>query len=320
MDRSTNPPAASLSRLWQAHAPLTVVGFLMMGALGLALAGVWLDPRSITGAPAWLKPAKFSVSTAIYSFTLAWVFTYLPDWPRTRRLVGWTTAAVFVLEVGIIFVQAWRGKASHFNIGTPLDAALFGIMGLAIVSQTAAGVFVAVALWRQRFEDRAMGWALRLGMTISLIGGASGGLMTTPTATQLAEARATGSISVSGAHTVGASDGGPGVPGTGWSVEHGDIRVPHFLGLHAMQGLPLLLLMIRSRTSEGAVERLTLVAAGAYVSLFVLLLWQALRGESFVHPGTATTMALSAWAVVTVAAAALAWLRASVLRTSAVAF
>lgn len=165
-----------------------------------------------------------------------------------------------------------------------------------------------------------MGWALRLGMTISLIGGASGGLMTTPTATQLAEARATGSISVSGAHTVGASDGGPGVPGTGWSVEHGDIRVPHFLGLHAMQGLPLLLLMIRSRTSEGAVERLTLVAAGAYVSLFVLLLWQALRGESFVHPGTATTMALSAWAVVTVAAAALAWLRASVLRTSAVAF
>lgn len=292
----------------------------MLGSLVLALAGLWLDPRTITGAPAWLKPAKFSASTAIYAFTLAWVFSYLADWRRTRRIVGWTTVVVFVVEVGIISVQTWRGKTSHFNVGTPLDAALFTTMGLAIFGQTAAGVFVAVALWRQRFEDRAMGWALRLGVTISLIGSASGGLMTVPTATQLAEARETRSSAVLGAHTVGAPDGGPGVPGTGWSVEHGDLRVPHFLGLHALQALPLLVVMLRRRVSDRSVARLIMVAAVAYLSLFVLLLWQALRGESFVHPGAATTMALAAWTVITVAAAAIASLRGSALRASAVTF
>ena len=34
----------------------------------------------IGGAPAWLKPAKFAASIAIYTLTLAWVFTYLPEW------------------------------------------------------------------------------------------------------------------------------------------------------------------------------------------------------------------------------------------------
>ena len=69
--------------------------------------------------------------------------------------------------------------------------------------------------------------------------------MTRPTAAQLDEARATGRMAIAGAHTVGAPDGGPGLPGTGWSVEHGDLRIPHFVGLHAMQILPLLALALR---------------------------------------------------------------------------
>src|SRR6185436_5585149 len=90
--------AAVTARLWRADGPLTVVGILMIAALAASLAGIWLDPRTITGAPAWVKPAKFAVSIAIYSLTLAWIFSYLPAWPRTRRIVGRTTAAVFVLE------------------------------------------------------------------------------------------------------------------------------------------------------------------------------------------------------------------------------
>jgi len=232
-----------LARLWRTDAPLTAVGITMLAALAAALLGLWLDPRMVTGAPVWLKPAKFAISVAIYSLTLAWVFTYLPNWTRTRRIVGWTTAVTLTLEVIIIGVQAWRGTTSHFNVGTLLDGALFAVMGLAIVVQTLVSVAVAVALWRQTFADRAMGWALRLGLTITIIGAATGGLMTRPTEAQLAEARAT-RMTVVGAHTVGAADGGPGLPGTGWSREHGDIRVPHFLGLHALQVFAALALML----------------------------------------------------------------------------
>ena len=90
----------TLRRLYTADAPLTVTGVLMVAALIPALAGLWLDPRLITGAPAWLKPAKFAVSTAIYTLTLAWIFTYLPEWIRTRRIVGWATAVILIVEVG----------------------------------------------------------------------------------------------------------------------------------------------------------------------------------------------------------------------------
>jgi hypothetical protein len=158
-------------------------------------------------------------------------------------------------------------------------------------------------LWRQRFTDVALGWALRLGLTITIVGASFGGLMTSPTEAQLAEARAT-RLTVAGAHTVGAPDGGPGLPGTGWSREHGDLRVPHFLGLHAMQFLPLLALALGSRRRTDATRvRLTLVAAASYTALFVLLLWQALRGQPLVQPDGLTIAALGIWLAGTVAAA-----------------
>jgi hypothetical protein len=288
---------ATLRWIWRTNRPLTTTGFLMLGALGVALVGLWLDPRTITGAPAWLKPAKFAASVAIYTLSLAWVFTYLPEWGRTRRFVGWTTAIVLTLEVGIIDAQAWRGTTSHFNLGTPLDAVLFGVMGVAIVLQTLASVAVAVALWRQRFVDPALGWALRLGMTITIIGAFTGGLMTRPTSAQLAEARVTGQLPVAGAHTIGGPDGGPGLPGTGWSRNHGDLRVPHFVGLHALQALALVLLVVpRRRTADERRVRLTLIAGASYLALFVLLLVQALRGEPLLDPTYPTVVGLGLWA------------------------
>ena len=297
-----------LGRLWRTSRPLTAAGLLMLPILAAALAGVWLDDTVITGVSAWLKPAKFAASIAVYTLTLAWVFAYLPAWHRTRRAVGWVTAAVLVLEIGIIALQAWRGTTSHFNVGTLLDARLFSVMGAAIVAQTVSVVAVAVALWRQPFADRALGWALRLGMALTIVGASTGGLMARPTEAQLAEARAA-RLTVAGAHTVGAPDGGPGLPGTGWSVEHGDLRVPHFVGLHALQALALLALAWPRRWSDAKRTRLTLLAAASYTALFVILLAQALGGEPLIAPGAATLTALAAWAMLTGAAAWMAAFR-----------
>ena len=296
---------ALLTRLWRASAPMTGAGLFMLAVLVVSLIGLTIDPRVVTGTPVWLKPTKFAVSTAIYMLTLASIFTLLPEWPHMRRFVGWMTALVLVLEVGIIDLQAWRGTTSHFNVGTVLDVALFAIMGLAILIQTLTSIAVAVALWRQHFDDQALAWALRLGMIITIVGASTGWLMTRPTSAQLEQARATGRLVIAGAHTVGAPDGGPGLPGTGWSLEHGDLRIPHFLGLHAMQIVPLVALAVRRRRwAESVRVRLVLVAALSHVSLFAILLTQALRGQSLTQPDDATLFALTAWAILS---AVIAW-------------
>jgi hypothetical protein len=294
--------AALVARLWRGSAPLTAVGMVMIVAAGASAVAMLVDQRIITGAPAWLKPFKFAVSTAVYSLTLAWIFGLLTEWPRVRRLVGWTTAIVFVLEVALIDMQAWRNTTSHFNVSTTLNAAVFSVMGVAIVVQTVVSVAVAVALWRKRFEDRALGWALRFGMILTIAGASTGPLMTRPTAEQLADARAGKGMAIVGAHSVGGHDGGPGLPVTGWSREHGDVRVAHFVGLHAIQALALVAVALgRWRWPETLRVRMVLATAASYGTLFGLLLWQALRGHSVAAPDAAALVGIASWATATIA-------------------
>ena len=273
MKRYLNVDGDNMKTLWQVSEPLTATGIAMLPLLVLSVIGMVADPRTITNVPAWLKPAKFATSIAIYSFTLAWMFRYLPAWPRLKSITGWITAIVMIVEIAIIDLQAARGTTSHFNTATLFDRTLFAIMGISILIAWGASIAITVALFRQPFRDPAMGWAIRLGMLISVLGLATGGLMVSPTHAQLAGYRATHNLPVSGAHTVGAPDGGPGMPGTGWSRQHGDLRVPHFFGMHAMQILPLLAWLLKPKRSG-----MVIALAAGYVFLFAILVVQALSG------------------------------------------
>lgn len=288
--------------------PLESVTWLMAGSAILFGVLMLVDPRVIEGAPAWLKPLKFAVSTGIYGATLAWILRFLPAWPRLARVAGTTTAVVFIVEVVLIAYQAARGTTSHFNTSSVFDALVFSTMGIAILLQTLAAIAVAIALWRQTFTDRAMGWALRLGLTLAVAGAFVGPLMTQPRAAQIAQARETRQMPRAGSHSVGGPDGGPGLAGTGWSTEHGDLRAPHFLGLHAMQALPLVALVFaRTRRRESLRVRAVLGAAVSYGALFVILLTQAMMGQSLVAPAGPIAGALTVWAVTTVAFALVTW-------------
>jgi hypothetical protein len=291
---------ASVRVLWNASRPLTAAGLGMLVVLAGSVAAMAVDPRVIAGAPAWLKPAKFALSTAIYALTLAWLFTYLPARRRLTRIVGWGTTLVLILEVALIDMQAARGVTSHFNVATLFDAIVFSAMGGAIVFAWALAIALSVALFRQRFADPAVGWAIRLGMLLTVLGSGMGGLMTRPTSDQIATARATHLMPAAGAHTVGAADGGPGLPGTAWSRDHGDLRVPHFLGLHAVQIIPLTTLLVGRRVASAARRRrAALVLAASYAMLFAILLAQALGGESVIQPGPSALAALAAWVTAT---------------------
>lgn len=289
----------ALVRLWRGNAPLMATAAFMLLALAACAAGLAVDPRYVAGAPVWLKPAKFAASIALYTVTLSWLFGYIPSFVRTRRYVGWGTAVAMVLELGIIATQAARGTTSHFNIGTPLNATLYAIMGVAILTQTLSTIAVAVALFRQRFEDRALGWGARLGLSLAIVGALLGGVMTRPTEPQLAQMRA-GQPVLSGAHTVGAGDGEPGMPVTGWSRQHGDLRVPHFVALHALQLLPLLALGLRrTRTSSAQRVRLVSASAASYAALVGILFWQALRGQPLFARDFGSIAALLSWLALT---------------------
>lgn len=268
--------------------PLMILGCAMALTLVATLAGLVFDPRVITGAPAWLKPAKFSISVSIYCFTLAWLLSFLKNRPRLVRIV--TRAIVFSLavEMIVIITQAARGTTSHFNMSTPLNSFLWVTMGAFIMVVWVMTLVLTFVLIRQPILDRPFAWSLRLGLMISLLGMATGFLMVRPTSGQLA---AHGSRpKIVGAHSIGVPDGGPGLPVLGWSTAGGDMRVAHFVGLHGLQVLPFLGWLISRCKRLRAVfpdnQRMALVwtAALAYAGVVVLLTWQALRGESVIHP------------------------------------
>lgn len=266
-----------------------------------------VDPRMVDGVPAWLKPAKFAVSLSIYGFTLAWILRQLSAWPRMVCLGAWTTALAAVIELSLIAMQAGRGVASHFNTGTSFDAAVFAIMGLTILAQTLSAGAVAVATWRQAFTDSALGWGFRLGLTLTVIGSSVGGLMARPTETQLAKMRATGKSPRVGSHSIGGEDASPGLPGFRWSTEHGDIRVAHFVGIHAMQAIPLVGFFTRHWRSVRSRVTLVIGAGLSYATLFALLLAQALAGQPVSAPSGGILHALLLWAAATAALIAVAW-------------
>jgi hypothetical protein len=176
-------------------------------------------------------------------------------------------------------------------------------MAFAIGLLWLASIGILVALFRQRFTDRGFGWALRLGMLITVIGSATGGLMVGPTEQQRVSIAQTRRAPPSvGAHTVGAPDGGPGLPGVGWSSKHGDLRIPHFLGLHALQVIPALYLLRtrrRGRSFGVAEAPYVFVISTSYFTLLVILTWQALRGQSIVEPDASTGLALLLWLALT---------------------
>jgi hypothetical protein len=289
-------PRAALRRAWAANRSLTFLGLAMLLSLLVSLIGIALDPRVITGAPAWLKPAKFGISIAIYSFTLLWLLTFIKGHPRLVGLVSIVTMVSFVVEMVVIIIQVVRGTISHFNAATPLDSTLFSIMGSFVVAIWLMNLLAAILLLIQRLPDPAFAWALRLGLLLALVGAASGFLMTRPTPTQLAALKADQPVAAIGAHSVGVEDGNAGLPVTGWSTTGGDLRVGHFVGLHALQAMPFVgwLLMRRRarRLSQGQRLALTWTAGLAYLGLMLLLIWQALRGQPLIAPDTTTLAAL----------------------------
>jgi hypothetical protein len=197
-----------------------------VGLLVLSLAAMPFDGRKIMGLNPWVKPVKFDLSVILFLVTIAvllWALGDGPEWNSTKALVGWGIGVSMIVEDSVIALQSLRGVRSHMNFTTPLNGALFGVMGVAILVSSLLSLWLLVQWCRTDGGlPPVVVWGIRLGLVMLLAASIEG-------------VRMVGH----GAHTVGAADGGPGLAFVNWSTGHGDLRVAHFFALHALQIFPL---------------------------------------------------------------------------------
>ncbi|MCX5065569.1 hypothetical protein OOJ91_06705 [Micromonospora lupini] len=290
-----------LRRATQWNRPLVLlVGAMAMLAV-VATVGILVDPRVLTGAPIWLKPFKFAVSFVLYGATLAWMLSLLPGRSRIAERAVLVIVTVAVLENVWLVGQVLRGQTSHFNASTPLNTALFAAMGAAISVLFVAHLVIGIVVLIRRIPDRVAATAVGWGLGLSLLGM----LAAVPMALPMQDPGIEG---ISGAHSVGVADGGPGLPVVGWSTTGGDLRIGHFVGLHALQALPILALLLTrfaTRLDARTRVRLLVIAGSAYGVLTVLLTWQALRGQPLLRPDALTLGVVAALVVATATASSL---------------
>lgn len=212
-----------LIELKRRNALLYWYGWLCLAGTLICLLMTQLTDTIVLGINAWIKPAKFFISIAIMSWTMTWYMEYLNQ-KRKVRTYSWVFVFIMSYELFVITWQAAEGRLSHFNISTPLYQLLFALMGLAISILVAWTGYIGYLFFRQKTFTVPMPyiWGIRLGIILFVIFAFEGGLM----ATHLA-------------HTVGAPDGGPGLPVVNWSRQYGDLRIAHFIGVHSLQVLPL---------------------------------------------------------------------------------
>lgn len=294
-ERTARRPIAAmflLRQAWSFNATLTIFVIVSVFMLLAGIIGLLVDPRIVLGMPNWTKSAKFGVSMLLYGITLLWLLPMITRWPRLAQFIGHASGAILIFEIVLIALQAVRGVPMHFNGATPFDAAVANMAGLAIVFFWLATVVGLGLLLFQPMPNRVLAWGVRLGMIVTLVGFTQGFLMSVPNATQMALFEAGQQLDMIGAHTVGALDGGPGLPLLGWSTEHGDLRIGHFVGIHGIQAVALLAFLLVQLTAAWVRQghKLALVSIGAlsYLGLIILVTWQALRDQPLLAPDALT--------------------------------
>jgi hypothetical protein len=210
------------------------------------------------GINLWTKPIKFAISIAIYCLTWPLLLQYLPFERLKKRFINFTVFAM-TFEMLAIATQAARGQLSHYNTSGAYNALVFSAMGIVIVSQTVFALYMGIMFFKVRAQQLtpALLWAIRLGIIMACIFAFEGGIM----ASRLA-------------HTVGAADGSPGLPLFNWSRIAGDLRIAHFMGLHALQIAPLFVVFTGVKNARPAV-----VFALIYFVLVSLLFYNAMLGR-----------------------------------------
>jgi hypothetical protein len=248
---------------WTRHLnpPLFWTSIVFIGLAIIFAISSLIDERTVLGIPLWYKPLKFAISIAVYTITLAWLVPYASS-NRVKNAVVYGTILSMVIEIILIAMQAARGTLSHFNYEDVFGFVVYAVMGVFIVMAALLLIWLGVHLSRNRPQSWTPSFALAVSLAIllSTVGSVVGGYMSTQTG-----------------HTVGAPDGGPGLPLLSWSTLYGDWRVAHFIGLHALQLFLLVGWWTRVwRQAKGLLWLLFTI----FSAFFTYVVWMTISGVS----------------------------------------
>ncbi|GGD79829.1 hypothetical protein GCM10011514_49770 [Emticicia aquatilis] len=205
---------------------------------------------------AWYKPFKFAASTTLYAWAMAWFIGYLPNF--NARIFNWVIIITLGFEIIYIAWQASRGMLSHFNVSTSFYSFMYSMMALAATIATLATAYIGILFFKNDFPNLPLHyvWSIRLGIFLFVVFAFEGFVM---------GSRMT--------HTIGGQDGGEGIPILNWSTQYGDPRIAHFIGMHALQVLPILSYYVFRNIT------FTVIIAILYGLVAVFSLVKALQGK-----------------------------------------
>lgn len=238
--------------------PLFYFGFICLLLAIIFLVLCKTTTRQVKGVNAWNKPFKFASSIMLYSWSMAWYCFYLPSFNLGN--FNWTVIILLGFEIIYIAIQSSRGQLSHYNMSSGFYLFLYQLMGLAATIVTFYTGYIGILFFKNNFSDLPLPylWSIRLGIVIFVIFSFEGALMGTRMS-----------------HTVGGEDGSDGIPLLKWSKKFGDLRVAHFIGMHALQVLPMLAYyFVKNTMAIFAISSLYFL-----VALYTLI--QALRAKPF---------------------------------------
>lgn len=245
---------------------LAFYGFALIALSAVAVMLQSLDPRLLdSGVNVWVKPAKFLSSIGIFALTTAWFFGYIRPERRRSPLMRAIAAILIVagtFELAWICWQAANGLESHFNHDTPLSNTMYGLMGVFAVLLVGTTLPLAWEIGRRPAEHLRGDFvaAVVIGLLLTfLLGGILGGYM-----------------SAQPGHSVGAEGGR--TPLFGWNRSGGDLRIAHFLGIHAEQAIPIMAMLAAGLRSKA---RWAVVVAGSmvYAAVTLAVFAQAVAGR-----------------------------------------
>lgn len=245
----------------------------------LILSFIWLlfDTRLIHDQLAPLKPIKQLLGTLIFLLTLPWLHRSVRIKHNTHRN-SILISAIFIYEIIAIFILAFYGLESHFNNANALFIVIRLLMFFGILYVWYIVFRYLLSLRKILLEKLTLDpitiWAQIYGCILFSLGSITASFMFYPKYNQNIFSP------IIGGHSMGDYQNSERIY-VGWHKYIGDLRIPHFFGLHCLQYFWLIAFLILAIQWSQAKKLITL--HGLFVlslSIWILLQALALSGIS----------------------------------------